>query len=159
MGRTKREECDPAIEREFLEALLRLEAGSPTHPDLIARAKAHRLKINFSTVAKEAGRARGLIAVEDSQYVNARKQVLAKMRPATPETSSVNVIADLRKRVADLERQLAEADSVNATLMLRVHEVAAELQRAKEHVARLRAARDQLQARKDQKLIQFPGST
>lgn len=156
MGRKKAEMPDPEIERAFLDALARLDAGKPTDPGLKRRSEKGRLRINFSTVAKEAGRARGLVAVEETLYSTARDAILDKMAPVSKEQSPEVVIAQLRKRIQDLEKRLENADSVNAVLMLRVEDERKQAERAKANVDRLRKSRDSLIQDQNQKIIQFP---
>ena len=97
------------IEQDFLLALQRLTVGKPSNPALKKLAAQGRLRINVSTVAKEAGRARSLIGHERCKYRNVRMRVLEEMRPiANPRDGSV-VIARLRAEVADLKLKLNNA--------------------------------------------------
>lgn len=92
------------IEQDFRDALDRLRAGRPQNPELRNRLKrGQEVKINISNVAKEAGRARTLIARADCQFPEIRHLVLleaGEVRDA-PRNSD-DVIRDLRVQVAEL---------------------------------------------------------
>ncbi|MFC5356382.1 hypothetical protein [Azospirillum himalayense] len=97
------------IEKDFLTALERLVACKPTNTALKKLAAQGRLRINVSTVAKEAGRARSLIGYEGCKYMGVRLQVLEQMKPIASPRSGAAVIARLREDVADLKLQLHNA--------------------------------------------------
>lgn len=99
------------VERDFDEAIDRLEKGRPKHPELKRLAAEGRLSINFSTVAKEAKHSRTLIAHATCSYQEQRARVLKLMRPGevtTPRTAS-EVIFRLRENVAELKQKLHSA--------------------------------------------------
>jgi hypothetical protein len=99
------------IERDFDAAIDRLEMNRPKDPLLKRLAAEGRLKINFSTVAKEAKRSRTLIALANCQYQVQRVRVMKLMHPgevATPRTAS-EVISRLREEKADLMAKLRSA--------------------------------------------------
>lgn len=97
-----------AIERDFLDAIGRLNDGEPQNKELKLRKAKGKLKINFSSVALEAGRARTLIALVDGcRYPRVRELVkqMAAGRTTLPTTHS-ELIAHLRLDKADLQEQV-----------------------------------------------------
>lgn len=101
-GLTERE----VIEANFFAALERLKANQPKHPVLARRAEAGKLKINASTLAKEAGHSRTLIALEDCAYPAVRKKLGdAEARPAGPPRSAID---ELREQ---LDNAIKERDA------------------------------------------------
>src|SRR5687767_5776403 len=71
--------------QDLRDALARLKSGKPLHPQLRKLAAEGRLRINVSTVAKEANRSRTLIALEKCRYPRIRAEILALAD--TPTTS------------------------------------------------------------------------
>jgi hypothetical protein len=115
MRHRKKVDTPRAIERDFIEAIERLESGKPKHPKLKSAAAQGRLRINISAVAREAGRSRTLIALEACKYPGIRARVLSQVpEPANP-TTAVAAIDVLRRTVATLrdERDRAMAESVS----------------------------------------------
>ena len=120
MSGTKRRPPRAVIERDFEEAIERLEKNRPKDPLLKRLAAEGRLAINFSTVAKEAKHSRTLIAHAKCQYQQQRAKVLQLMHPgvvAAPRTAS-EVISRLREDVADLKGKLSAALSGQAVHFL-----------------------------------------
>lgn len=99
------------ISRDFLAALQRLNAGQPTHPDLKKLAVAGRLRINVSTVSMEARRSRTLLATANGRFLHIRKlmgpEVVEEQSGKKPRNLTA-MLAQLRKELADLKRQLHE---------------------------------------------------
>ena len=96
------------IERDFLEAISRLQDGVPREKELKVRKAKGTLKINFSSVALEAGRARTLIALANGcRYPRVRELVkqCTSGRSALPTTNS-ELITRLRLDKADLQEQV-----------------------------------------------------
>ncbi len=138
---------DPAIERDFLSALDRLKAGVPTNADLAALPR-NELSISKSTVAKEAGHTRRLIASKDSPYKRVREAIEAEVKAhksqrPTPRKSksSYGLVIQLRED----KRRLLEENRILATRLMDALTIA---RRALEHapdasgadvVARMRA--------------------
>src|SRR5258708_2941611 len=56
-------------------ALARLINGNPTNPDLCRLVAEGRLRVSYSSVAKEAGRSRTLIAHKNCTYPEVRKAI------------------------------------------------------------------------------------
>jgi hypothetical protein len=102
---------DP-IENDFLQALRRLQDESPNHKALKAAKAVGKLKINFSTVAQEAGHSRTLIALENSRYPRVREAVRIAQgeTPSEPRTSG-DLINKLRADIAELRVQLKKAEA------------------------------------------------
>lgn len=99
------------VERDLHDALDRLVAGKPRNPKLKRKAAAGQLQISISAVAKEAGRARTLIAHEKCQYPAIRARVIGAMHKdelVAPRSAS-EVISRLRNEIADLRQKLAAA--------------------------------------------------
>lgn len=99
------------IAQDFLDALERLKSGRPQNSQLREKVRKGRpIKINISTVAQEASRARGLIASENCRYPEVRQQILIAAGVAGTEPGNRDdVIANLRAQVATLRAQLASA--------------------------------------------------
>ena len=101
------------ITQDFLDAFERLKDGRPQHPELRAKInKGKIVKINILNVAKEAGRARGLIGKEDCRYPEIRQLILAETDAAgiVPKTRD-DVIKKLRIENAELRVQLSNAEA------------------------------------------------
>lgn len=102
--RRKRPTNPDQIEQDFLDALQRLKAGQPQN--LAFRKKVglgKSININISTVAQEADRARGLIAMENCRYPKVRQLVLMESgAPGIEPGNRDDVIASLRSQVAEL---------------------------------------------------------
>lgn len=106
----KRTSAPDQIEQDFLDALDRLKAGRPQNAQLREKVrKGKPVKVNISTVAREAGRARGLIALENCRYPKIRQLVMiAAGVPGAEPGNRDDVIANLRAQVAELRMQLAQ---------------------------------------------------
>lgn len=106
----RRERLSNDVQQDFYDALERLKSARPQHPDLRERLRRGKpLKINYATVAQEAGRARGLISKENCRYPDVRQRVLLE----TVEVTSTrdDVITNLRAQVAELRVQLRQAEA------------------------------------------------
>ena len=110
MPRHRRRTPD-VIEQDFMDAVDRLKANLPVHPknrELLK--KRGSVPISISSVAREAGRARGLIAGADSRYQRVRNLILAESGEVGVEPGNRNdVIADLRAQVAELRGEVRHA--------------------------------------------------
>lgn len=98
---------DP-IERDFLDAIQRLQDGTPKHKRLKAQRAKGTLKINISNVAMEAGRARTLIALEHGcRYPRVRELVKhAKSGKSALPTTNTELIERLRVDKTELAIQV-----------------------------------------------------
>jgi hypothetical protein len=108
------------IEREFLEALQRIQSSTPKDRDLAKKAKAGTLKISVASVAKEAGRSRTLIGHDECRYPRVRQRIVAAMKPVIESRTAQDVINRLRENNADLRTQLTLARSQNVALIRRM---------------------------------------
>jgi hypothetical protein len=100
------------IEKDFLQALQRLQNGIPNHKALKSAKALGKLKINFSTVAREAGRSRTLIALENSRYPRVREAVkLAQEGTHREPRTSGELIDKLRADIIELRVQLKKAEA------------------------------------------------
>jgi hypothetical protein len=99
------------IEQDFLDAIERLKAGRPQNPVLREKvSKGKAVKINIVTVAREADRARGLIARENCRYPEIRQLVLIEAgAPEVLPRSRDDVIKKLRAEIAELRVKLSQA--------------------------------------------------
>lgn len=132
---------DP-IERDFLEALQRLVDGKPQDKLNKVSAKAGKLKINAVSVAREAGRSRTLIALENCRYPKVREAIkLVQGEKKAFPTTYTQLIENLR---ADLARVKAEKRILEITMASHV------LARRK---AEVNARRDASEASKLRKLV------
>lgn len=98
---------DP-IERDFLDAIKRIENGEPKNKKLKAQNSKGILKLNFSTVALEAGRARTLIALEQRcRYPRVRELIKqAKNSKLILPTTHTELIERLRFDKAELTAEV-----------------------------------------------------
>lgn len=69
------------IEKDFLDALRRLDSGVPIVVNIPKNGG--RIPINFSTVAREARHSRTLIGTKDCAYPNIRNAILKSMHGDT----------------------------------------------------------------------------
>lgn len=111
------------VERDLIEALERLKDGKPKHPDLAKQAAMGRLKITFSSVAREAGRARTLIALDNCRYPHIRALIQDAVTPVPGARTAEDVIRGLRQENAELRRQVKLNDSVNLAYVRRLRQV------------------------------------
>lgn len=96
------------IEQDFLDAIDRLLQGRPRHSKhkewLATRGK---VPLNISTVAREAGRARGLIASKKTKYREIRDRIeAAAVKNSSEPNSRHDVISDLRGQVLELRLEV-----------------------------------------------------
>lgn len=118
--------------QDLRSALNRLRAEAPSHPDLKRAKKQGRLRINISTVAKEAGRSRTLIGTAGCAYPEIRADVLAasKVDAATPRRTESR--PDAQKTIATLReenRLLRHEKAILATRIVDALNVARALER------------------------------
>ena len=127
-------------ERRLLEAVDRLRRGSPTNPELKARAAAGRLRVNPSTATMEAGcarrlayvypRVRSALGMEDETAVPGSEEAAPGRGRSLQET-----VVQLRAEKAALKRERDLALSQSAALVVRLRqmeeEIAAEVRKAK----------------------------
>lgn len=116
-------------EKDLLEALARLLRGEPTHPDLIASASQGKLKISPASVAKEARRSRTLIGMENCQYPDIRRKVLASKEQTPLQMRRSAALQSLRSEVRRLETIIKIKDTALATIMLQVASLERRLER------------------------------
>ena len=117
------------VEVELLEALARLEGGKLKDPTLLNKARMGKLRINPTTVAREAGRARTLIGHDGCAYPRVRAAIAALSRPETPVTSFEDVNRRLRDDNAELRRSVNVAMSRVAAMARRMAAVEQESKR------------------------------
>ena len=107
------------IRSDFLGALARLMNSSPNSQELKTAASEGRLRINISTVAKEAGRSRTLIACTGLGYDDIRSAILASMGSiedvAAPAKMGDEALEGAKAKDALIVLLLSE----NAALMIR----------------------------------------
>lgn len=109
MPKLKREApAQDPIEHDFLDAIERLRDGQPRHKKLKAQTAKGTLKLNFTNVAMEAGRARTLIALEENcRYPRVRELVKqAKAGKTELPTTNSELIERLRADKAELAADL-----------------------------------------------------
>lgn len=93
-------------------AIERLEKGKPRNPKLKQAAARQELRINFTTVAQEAGHSRRLIGHDKCEYLAVRQRVKQHMDPSRGDPRSSNqVIKRLREKIVDLDLQLKNAQT------------------------------------------------
>lgn len=105
---------------DFLSALARMEAGKPTHPELLERHIARKLRINPLTVSMEANRSRTLIGSPNCALPDVRQRVLESNGPSTCGQLFRAQLVDVKKRLAEYERQLRLKDTLLAAQQGRI---------------------------------------
>lgn len=119
------------VEKDFLLALERLQAGKPKDKKLQAAVKAGKLRISVTTVATEAGHSRTLIGHKGCKYPSVRDRIVAlKADPANP-TRLQDIVAARRQDVARLSRELKLSQSQVAALVVRNIQLEQEVARLK----------------------------
>lgn len=111
------------VEKELMDALKRLEDGKPNNPDLLKKARLKKLRINATTVAKEAGRARTLIGHDGCAYPRVRAAIKRHEEPGGPSTSFEDVNRSLREQNAELRKTVLIAASRLAAMIRRMDAV------------------------------------
>lgn len=129
---------DP-IEKDFLDAIERLENGEPKNKQLRARSVKGRLKVNFTNVAMEAGHSRTLIALETGcRYPRVRELIKqAQTGHSALPTTLTEVNKRLRAEIIDLKVQL---NMHKATVLMHFNA----REKAEQEAARERAAASRL---------------
>jgi len=103
----RRRRASPStIEQDFNTAIDRLQKGTPSDHKLRQLAQRGSLRINFTTVAREARRSRTLIAHERCAYPAVRMRILSLKTGASNPKSLSSVVFSLRARVKALETML-----------------------------------------------------
>lgn len=130
---------DP-IEKDFLDAIQRLQDGNPTHKRLKAQKAKGALKINISNVALEAGRSRTLIALEQGcRYPRVRELIKqAKSGKSALPTTLTELTDRLRFDKAELTAQVKKYQAEAAVHFQARVKAEAEAKRERNTVAQLR---------------------
>jgi IS5 family transposase len=116
------------IERDFLAAIERLENKVPLRNSLKRFVSAGKLKINKSTVAREAGHSRTKIY----DYPRVIEKISGSREPTRTARTAKDVITRLREDNAVLKQERNAALSALAGLTIRLH------QERKEHERKVR---------------------
>lgn len=137
-------------ERDFSEALERLERGTPRHQRLKALAAKGALRVTVSSVALEAGRSRTLIGTADCAYPEIRNRILAGRQPNAQHRTQDDIIARLR-----LDNQALRTE--NARIATQLADAVAAAWRLKKELDFQRALQKQSRSR-DGKVLPFERS-
>lgn len=109
------------VERDFYEALERLQAQQPRNPQLRRRLQEKgKIKVNIANVAKEADRSRTLIGTERCRFPEIRQAILISAERVPKGRDSV--LADLRQQVAKLRTELRTCKT-EATYWHKEHDI------------------------------------
>ena len=117
------------VEHELMEALQRLVDRRPQDPDLAQKAQRGTLKINISSVAKEAGRSRSLGSHGCCAYPQVRAAILNYRNPPNQATSMAEINRRLRSENAELRRSIKLAREAMAAMVRRVERIKNEADR------------------------------
>ena len=117
------------VEHELMEALQRLVDRRPQDPDLAQKAQRGTLKINISSVAKEAGRSRTLVSHGCCAYPQVRAAILNYRNPPKQATSTAEINRRLRSENAELRRSIKLAREAMAAMVRRVERIKNEADR------------------------------
>ena len=112
-----------------MEALQRLVDRRPQDPVLARKAQRGTLKINASTVAKEAGRSRTLVSHQRCAYPRVRAAILNYRTPPNQATSMAEINRRLRGENAELRRSIKLAREAMAAMVRRMERVKNEADR------------------------------
>ena len=125
-------------EHDLLAALSRLINGAPTHPELVQLFKCRKLRINPSSVAKEANRSRTLISHKNCAYPEVRSKIikLGQDKRKGGICHSRPQIQDLQHKIAELQSKLELSREENVALIRRLERVELEAQRSIEAIKR-----------------------
>lgn len=108
------------IEKALMAALRRLIDGKPRNPDLKQLSRRGGLRVNFTTVAIEAGHSRTLIATKDCRYPQVREAVLEVMQPKKESKSTRAMIKDLRAENKEVKHRNSLLTSYCLALLRRI---------------------------------------
>jgi hypothetical protein len=111
------------VERDLSEALQRLKVGTPTNPDLVRKSRRGVLRINPTTVAKEAGHSRTLISHERCAYPDIRAEILRYAPQRKPAKNLAVQNAELREEVAGMRRALRMSREERISVLLRMKKI------------------------------------
>ena len=117
------------VEHELMEALQRLVDRRPQDPDLAQKAQRGTLKINISSVAKEAGRSRTLVSHGCCAYPQVRAAILNYRNPPNQATSMAEINRRLRSENAELRRSIKLAREAMAAMVRRMERIKNEADR------------------------------
>lgn len=115
-------------EDDFRAALQRLVVGEPTHPELVRRHGANKLRISYSVVALEAGRSRTLIGHKGCALPGVREEIGAIMERGPSASQARAMLRAAVTRATSLQQQLAMCQNINAALHLEVTRLRSELE-------------------------------
>jgi hypothetical protein len=107
------------VERDFIEALERLKAGTPTCKQLVRLKEQHKLKITVRNVALEAGRAH-------TPLYRQHRHILEQIRSCSPDGDAKKLFSPsdkIRELSMRLRESMAQRDQLathNQHLTLRV---------------------------------------
>jgi hypothetical protein len=127
------------IDKDFLDALMRLQAGRPKNKDLATSAKKGTLRVNVISVAKEAGHSRTLIGHKACKYPSTRDFIIALKGDPDNPTRLQDVLTKKRVESVRLTRELKLAQTQNANLLSRILRLETDLGRADRENKRRRA--------------------
>lgn len=112
------------VEKELDGAIDRLLAGKPLNKELAHKAKIGKtLKVNSTTVAQEAGRARTLIAHETCAYPRIRARIEALKTKPQDVTTFAQLNRNLRTGNLELKKAVKVAASSMAAMIVRMNRV------------------------------------
>lgn len=134
----------------LMQALARLIAGKPTNPELRSLAEQGRLRINYSTVAKEAVHSRTLIGHDNCSYPEVRKAVTAAMKAGeTPDGQRED--RPLRESAFEIIQRLRSENAIlrseKAVLATKVMEALAVARRLEEELKEVGRRKSRVQRR------------
>jgi hypothetical protein len=114
-------EADNKTAVDFVAALERLQAGTPTKRELQERLADGRLRINIATVALESGHSRSLIGYDGCAFPETRAKILRAVTgdPAVKKETLKQEIARLRNVNSELQDKLDIATTAQAELLIR----------------------------------------
>lgn len=97
----------------YLDALARLKAGKPNHPEL----KGTEFKINASTIALESGKSRNPLYHNHKDILDMIHETMDNNKGVEKKIKESSEIEILKERIKELEEQNKKLMSVNATLL------------------------------------------
>lgn len=106
---------------DFIAALGRLQAGTPTNRELQTRLADGWLRINIATVALESGHSRRLIGYDGCPFPETRDKILRAVTgdPEVKKETLKQEIARLRNSNSELQDKLDIMTTAQAELLIR----------------------------------------
>lgn len=130
------------LAQDFRDAIERLKDGSKIkNRELRRRAAAGKLRINISTVAREAGHSRTLIATADSRFPDIREEIMAFRSARGKKSDRTRSIESVRGALRDEKSRAALLASENLALLRKCKSLELRLAQRDHHIRNFQLGR------------------